>query len=134
MGSAIRLEVPTSARTELVDITSQVQEAVARSGVQEGMCHIYVSHTTAGLLINENADPNVREDILRSLEALVPPEARYRHREGNAPAHIKASLMGSSESLVVEGGRLVLGTWQGLFLCEFDGPRRRRVLVKVVEG
>jgi len=111
----------------MIDITKRVAEAVRASGVQEGLCFIYVPHTTAGVTINENADPSVREDILACLERLAPAAARYRHAEGNADAHIKASLVGSSASVIVEGGKLVLGTWQGIFLCEFDGPRNRKV-------
>jgi secondary thiamine-phosphate synthase enzyme len=105
---------------------------VGESGVQNGLCHIFVPHTTAGVTINENWDPSVRVDILSVLDDLVPASGRYRHAEGNAPAHIKASLMGSSQTVLVEGGRLVFGSWQGIFLTEFDGPRRRRVLVKVL--
>jgi len=125
------INVPTKGRTELVDITRQVQRVVAESGVQDGVCHAYVPHTTAGLTINENADPSVREDILMELNKTIPLEDNYKHREGNAAAHIKATIVGSSETLLVERGRLVLGTWQGLFFCEFDGPRSRRVLIKV---
>ena len=127
-----RLDVSTRQRTEFQDITAQVQKAVAESGVREGVCYVYVPHTTAGLTINENADPSVRQDILDSLNKLVPAQARYSHLEGNAPAHIKASLVGASASIPIEGGRLALGTWQGIFFCEFDGPRRRRVLVQVM--
>ncbi len=125
------ISVSTKSRTELVDITSQVQKAVAESGTKDGVCHVYVPHTTAGITINENADPSVREDILMELNKTIPFEDHYKHREGNAAAHIKASMVGSSETILVSGGRLVLGTWQGLFFCEFDGPRRRRALVMV---
>lgn len=125
------ISVSTKSRTELVDITSQVQKAVAESGAKDGVCHVYVPHTTAGVTINENADPSVREDILMELNKTIPLEDNYKHREGNAAAHIKASIVGSSETILVSGGRLVLGTWQGLFFCEFDGPRRRRALVMV---
>lgn len=125
------LRVSTSSHTELVDITSAVQRAVSESGVQDGVCHIYVPHTTAGVTINENADPSVREDILMELNKIIPLQDNYKHLEGNAAAHIKASVVGSSETILVEGGRLVLGTWQGIFFCEFDGPRSRRVLTKV---
>jgi len=124
------ISVSTRSRTELVDITSQVQRVVAESGVQDGVCHVYVPHTTAGVTINENADPSVREDILMELNKTIPFQDNYKHGEGNAAAHIKASIVGSSEMLLVERGRLVLGTWQGLFFCEFDGPRSRRVLIK----
>jgi secondary thiamine-phosphate synthase enzyme len=129
---SVQLQVSTSKKTEFVDITSEVEGVVRESGVQNGLCHIFVPHTTAGVTINENWDPSVRTDILGALDILVPDSGRYRHAEGNAPAHIKASLMGSSQTVLVEGGRLVFGSWQGIFLTEFDGPRRRRVLVKVV--
>jgi len=118
----------------MVDVTREVQRAISESGVQEGFCHIYVPHTTAGIAINENADPSVTQDILAVLEKIAPRDGSYRHLEGNADSHVKASIVGSSETVLIEGGRLVLGTWQGLFLCEFDGPRRRRLLVKVVEA
>ncbi len=127
-----RLEIATSSRAQMVDVTGEVQRAVSESGVQEGFCHIYVPHTTAGIAINENADPSVAQDILAVLEKMAPRGGSYRHLEGNADSHVKASIVGSSETVLIEGGRLVLGTWQGLFLCEFDGARRRRLLVKVV--
>jgi secondary thiamine-phosphate synthase enzyme len=130
-GEMKQLSVSTRNRTELVDITNQVQKLVAESGVEDGICHVYVPHTTAGVTINENADPSVREDILMELNKTIPLDDNYRHREGNAAAHIKATIVGSSEALLVERGRLVLGTWQGIFFCEFDGPRSRRVLVSV---
>lgn len=125
------IRVSTSSHTELVDITTDVQRAVSESGVQDGICHIYVPHTTAGVTINENADPSVREDILMELNRVIPLQDNYKHLEGNSAAHIKASIVGSSETILVERGRLVLGTWQGIFFCEFDGPRSRRVLTKV---
>lgn len=128
----VQLEVSTRSRTSLEDITAQVKRVVADSGVKSGVCYLYAPHTTAGLIVNENYDPSVAHDILMELDKNVPLEDGYSHREGNAAAHIKTSLVGSSETLFVEDGRLVLGTWQGVFLCEFDGPRRRRVLVKVV--
>jgi len=127
-----RLKVSTQARVELRDITAQVEEAVKASGVKGGLCYVFVPHTTAGILINENADPDVGRDILAQLERMVPERGSYSHREGNAPAHVKACLVGSSQVLPVEEGRLVLGTWQGIFLCEFDGPRQRTVMVKVL--
>ncbi len=126
-----QINVSTRSRTELVDITSQVQGVVGESGVRDGVCHVYVPHTTAGVTINENADPSVREDILMELNKTIPLQDNYKHLEGNAAAHIKATIVGSSETILVEGGRLVLGTWQGLFFCEFDGPRSRRVLIKI---
>ncbi len=128
------LTVSTGSRTELQDITAQVQKLVRESGVAEGLCHLLVLHTTAAVTINENADPSVKADILMALDKMVSEEEAYRHLEGNSPAHIKSSLMGAQLMVPVSGGRLVLGTWQGIFLCEFDGPRSRRVLVKIVEG
>lgn len=121
----------TSERAGLYDITEQVRQAVAESGVQEGSCLVYCPHTTAGLTINENADPDVPRDILGALERLVPWRAAYRHSEGNAAAHIKAALLGSSVLLPVVGGKPLLGTWQAVFFCEFDGPRRRTFQVLV---
>lgn len=128
------LTVSTSAQTELLDITPQVQAVVQQRGLREGLCHIFVPHTTAAVTINENADPSVRADILMVLNKLISPQEPYRHREGNSPAHIKASLVGPLETVFVEGGRLALGTWQGIFFCEFDGPRRRQVKIKLVQG
>jgi len=126
-----QISVSTRSRTEMVDITSQVQKAVAESGIPDGVCCVYVPHTTAGVTINENADPSVAEDILTELNKVIPFDDNYKHREGNAAAHIKASVVGSSETILVERGRLLLGTWQGVFFCEFDGPRNRRVLINV---
>lgn len=127
-----QLEISTKSRAELVDITAEVQRTVREHGVQSGICHVFVPHTTAGVIVNENWDPTVRADILMELDKIVPWNDNYRHAEGNTAAHIKASLVGSSQTIPVEDGRLVLGTWQGIFLAEFDGPRRRRVLVKLV--
>jgi len=124
----ISISVKTDSRTEMVNITSSVQKEIA--GVQDGICVVYVPHTTAGITINEGADPDVCDDILTKLSELVPPNRGYRHTEGNADSHIKASLMGSSVSVMVENGRLVLGTWQKIFFCEFDGPRSRKVYIK----
>lgn len=126
------LIIRTTAQSEFVDITPQVQEVVRASGVASGLCYLFVPHTTAGLVLNENWDPSVREDILRALNRLVPTVGDYRHEEGNSPAHIKATLVGFSATIPVENSRLVLGTWQGVYLAEFDGPRQRRVLVRVV--
>ena len=126
-------EISTTSRAQMVDITARVREVVRRAGVLEGVCIVYVPHTTAGITVNESADPAVAADILDHLEKLVP-RGGYRHREGNADSHIKASLVGFSLTLPVEGGDISLGTWQGVFLCEFDGPRRRRVEVKVIPG
>jgi len=125
------LEVRTSRRSELLDITALVEEVVRESGVEEGVCLLYVPHTTAAVTVNENADPSVVEDIVAKLSELIPAGARYRHTEGNADSHIKATVVGPSVMVPVSKGRLALGTWQGVFFCEFDGPRRRRVLVRV---
>lgn len=127
-----RLGVETRLRAQLVDITDAVQAAVAEAGVREGLCWVYVPHTTAGITVNENADPAVGADLLAQLDRLAPREGPYQHREGNADAHIKASLLGSSVTIPVQEGRLALGTWQGIFFAEFDGPRRRQVWVKVM--
>lgn len=129
---AERIQVRTRSAQCLEDVTEQVNEAVRRSGVEEGVCHLFVPHTTAGLVINENADPDVGRDLLEKLETLVPSDARYHHLEGNAHAHIKSSLMGQWAAAPVTGGRLALGRWQAVFFAEFDGPRQREVLVTVV--
>ena len=128
------LSVPTSRRTEMVDITGQIQELVRLSGVTEGVCHIFEAHTTAGLTINENADPSVPADMLMVLNKIISEQEAYRHLEGNSPAHVKASLMGAQLTVLVSNGRLLLGTWQGVFLCEFDGPRTRKVHIKIMAG
>lgn len=127
-----RLEVKTAARIQLVDITSTVKAFLKSEGVTSGVLIVYVPHTTCGVTINENADPAVKEDIIATLERLVPASGGYRHLEGNSDAHIKASILGSSATILVESGALVLGTWQGLYLAEFDGPRMRSVLLKVL--
>ena len=129
-----RFSISTKSKVELQDITSRIRETVQSSGVKEGVCYLFVPHTTARVIINENADPDVARDILAQLERMVPVQGGYYHREGNAPAHIKSSLVGCSQALLVEDGRLVLGTWQGVFLCEFDGPRQRAVLVEVLSS
>ncbi len=121
-------------REELIDITRLVREAVAQSGVRSGICYIFVPHTTAGVIINEHADPDVARDIEETLKKLVPEGAGYRHLEGNADSHIKSVLVGCQVFLLVEDSKPVLGTWQGVFFCEFDGPRRRKVYIKVVEA
>ena len=127
-----RIRIVTGSRVDFQDITPQVQALVESSGIESGVCYVLVPHTTAGITVNEHADPSVVEDIAAQLEAMVPQHKNYRHMEGNAPAHIKASLIGNSVTLPVEGGRLVLGTWQGIFFCEFDGPRNRTALIKIV--
>ena len=126
------MQVKTGSRTQFVDITSRVRDAVAKSKVQEGLVLVYVPHTTAGVTINEAADPSVVEDLRTKLSELVPHHGRYRHAEGNSDAHIKTTLVGSSVHLIISSGSLCLGTWQGVFFCEFDGPRTRNVYVKVV--
>jgi secondary thiamine-phosphate synthase enzyme len=125
------LNLKTTARSDMVDITASVQRELDRTGIKDGLCTVYVPHTTAGITINEGADPAVCQDLLDKLNELVPRDPGYRHMEGNADSHVKASLMGSSVALPVEGGGLALGTWQKIFFCEFDGPRSRRVYVKV---
>ena len=127
-------QVRTSARTEFIDITRAVREAVKKTGVENGICVIFIPHTTAAVTVNENADPSVVEDIIMELNKIVPFKDSYRHGEGNSPAHIKASLVGCSQTVFVDSGELVLGTWQGIFFCEFDGPRNRKVHVKVISG
>ncbi len=125
-------QLRTSTQTEFVDITRSVHEAVKKTGVEDGICIIFIPHTTAGVTINENADPSVVQDIIMELNKIVPFKDPYRHMEGNSPAHIKASLVGCSQIVFVESRKLVLGTWQGIFFCEFDGPRNRKVHVKVI--
>jgi secondary thiamine-phosphate synthase enzyme len=127
-------QVRTSAQTEFMDITRSVQEAVEKAGVEDGICIIFIPHTTAAVTINENADPSVVQDMIMELNKIVPFKDQYRHMEGNSPSHIKASLVGCSLIVLVESGKLVLGTWQGIFFCEFDGPRSRKVHVKVISG
>ena len=129
-----RIDIETTAHSQMLAVTDKVQGAIDASGVREGVCHIYVPHTTAAVTINENADPTVVGDVLHAVDALVPwNDPAYRHAEGNSAAHVKAIFFGTSETLIVSGGRLLLGTWQGVFFCEFDGPRdERRVVVTVV--
>ena len=126
------LNVKTSRRTEWVNITAEVQRAVAASGISHGICHIYVPHTTAGVTINEGDDPDVARDMEAAFDRMVPRDAGYKHYEGNSDSHIKATLVGSSQSVWIENGRLTLGRWQSIFFCEFDGPRRREALLKIV--
>jgi secondary thiamine-phosphate synthase enzyme len=126
------LEIQTKSKEELIDITSQIEQVVDASGIDQGICCVYVPHTTAGVTINENADPSVKRDILMALRKMVPDNWGYAHAEGNAPAHIKSSLVGPGLFLVIEGGKLALGTWQGVIFCEFDGPRRRKLHVRIV--
>ena len=129
----ITQSVRTHSRNEMIDVSDLLASAVAKSAIQDGMAIVYVPHTTAAATINENADPDVRHDMLRKLETLVPKhEAYYQHREGNSDSHVKTSLVGNSVTVLIEGGRLVLGQWQGVYFCEFDGPRNRNMLIKLV--
>ena len=130
----VQFQVRTSGRQSFEDITQQVQQSVSDSEVQEGLCYLFCPHTTAGLTLNENWDPAVQHDMGLVLDDLVPQRRDFRHGEGNSPAHVKSSLMGASQTLIVSGGRLMLGSWQGVYLVEFDGPRTRKVMVKVVEA
>ena len=127
------IEVKSRNRTEMIDITAEVREAIKASGVRNGLCQLFVLHTTAGITVNEGADPAVQRDIITFLNQRVPADLYYTHREGNSDAHIKATLTGSSLSLIVDGGKPLLGTWQAVFFCEFDGPRPRKVAVTVVQ-
>jgi len=128
-----QFRVKTNARTELVDITQGVQRIVAESGIRSGVCYVYVPHTTAAITVNENSDPNVGRDLLKELNKIIPFDDNYGHQEGNSAAHIKSSMIGICKPVLVEDGRLALGIWQALFFCEFDGPRDRRVMVKVMK-
>jgi secondary thiamine-phosphate synthase enzyme len=127
------LSVKTDRRTQLVDVTAQVQKAVLASDVADGICYLYVPHTTAAITINECADPDVARDVEGTLDRLIPVTGPYRHSEGNSDSHVKAILVGASQTIFVQGGKLALGRWQGIFFCEFDGPRNRKVHVKVVK-
>jgi len=126
------LRIKTGRRTQLVDVTDLVEKAVAKAGVASGLCHVFVPHTTAGVIINEHFDPDVATDLEGVFERLVPPAGAYRHAEGNSDSHAKAVLTGASQMIFVEDGKLVLGQWQGVFFCEFDGPRERKLWVKIL--
>ncbi len=126
------ISVSTSSRSEIISITSQVQKIVAKSKVKNGICIIYNPHTTSAITINENADPSVKRDILKELNEIVPENHGYSHMEGNSDSHIKASLMGSDRVVIIKDGELLLGTWQGIFFCEFDGPRSRKVYIQII--
>ena len=130
--SMIKLSVPTESRVCFKDITAKIDQCVKNSGFESGVCCIFVPHTTAAVTVNERADPDVVRDIITTLNKLIPFEDDYRHYEGNSAAHVKSSIIGASEMLPVENGQLALGTWQAVFLCEFDGPRRRNVLLKLI--
>lgn len=129
-----RIKVSSDRREQLQDITDRVNAALGEAGVSEGICQLFVTHTTAGIIVNENADPDVGRDLLGWLDRIVPQNGDYRHAEGNSPAHIKSTLVGQSATLPVEGGKLALGTWQGVYLAEFDGPRERTVVINVLKS
>ena len=126
--------VRTEQNCAMVEITGEIQHIVTESGIKSGICTVFIPHTTAGITINENADPDVVKDFLMETNKIVPLSDGYRHMEGNSAAHIKASMMGFSQTIIIEEGRLILGTWQGIYFCEYDGPRIRKVYVKVMEG
>lgn len=130
----LALNVKTESQTCLKDITEDIRKVVKESGVKEGICVVFVPHTTAAVTINENADRDVKTDLLKIINKAIPFEDGYRHSEGNSAAHMKASLFGFSEHIIIQNGDLLLGTWQGIMFCEFDGPRNRKVCVKVIEG
>ena len=126
------INIKTRTRTEFVDITSEIQQVIDEAGITDGICCMYVPHTTAGITINEGADPSVVSDIQRTLSKLIPNNLNYSHMEGNSDAHIKSTVVGASKTVIIDDGKLLLGTWQSIFFCEFDGPRHRRVLVKLI--
>ena len=128
------ISVETRSRVEMIDITAAIQKAIHEEKIEKGICLVYTPHTTAAITINENADPDVPRDILAALDRAVPLSANYRHAEGNSAAHVKSSLVGASELVIIENGRLVLGTWQSIFFCEFDGPRSRKVLISIIDS
>lgn len=130
----ITLEVESRQRVEMLDITGEVRQAIRRTGIDAGLAVLFVPHTTAAVTINENADPDVLRDMLMELNKIVPFDDHYRHAEGNSAAHLKSSLVGASETLLIEKGEPVLGTWQGIYFCEFDGPRHRRLHLRIVAG
>jgi secondary thiamine-phosphate synthase enzyme len=129
-----KINLRTNKRVELIDITDKIQLVVSKSKIKDGICFVFCPHTTAGLSINENADPEVKRDIINTLNKLVPANAGYSHTEGNADSHVKSSILGSSLTIFIEGGQLALGTWQGIYFCEGDGPRSREAWVKVVNS
>jgi secondary thiamine-phosphate synthase enzyme len=127
------INIKTKSRNEFVDITSEIQALIDAAEIKSGICHVYVPHTTAGVTINEGADPSVARDIQNTLSKLIPHSGQYLHTEGNSDAHIKTTIVGSTQTIIIDGGKLLLGTWQSVFFCEFDGPRHRRVTVKVIK-
>ena len=128
-----KFTVPTHSRTELIDITGQIQQIITENNIRSGICQIFIPHTTAGITINENADPSVVHDILMEINKVIPFNDHYHHLEGNSAAHIKSTLFSPSLAVIIENGSLMLGTWQGIYFCEFDGPRHRKVWVKIIE-
>ena len=128
----LQFTVRTNSKFEMLDITGKLRDIIGESKIKNGICHVFIPHTTAAVTINENADPDVPRDLIAGLDRLVPLGGDYRHGEGNAAAHIKSSLLGVSKAVFIENGALILGTWQSIFFCEFDGPRSRKVLVKLV--
>ena len=127
------ITIKTNTQTQIIDITAQAQKIVEESGITEGLCCVFIPHTTAGVTINENADPSVKQDILMELNKVIPFSDNYSHLEGNSAAHIKASIIGSSVNIPVKNNNLLLGTWQGICFCEFDGPRTRKYYVKIMQ-
>ena len=127
-------EIPlrTTSHTQMIDMTRQIQQVVSDSGITDGICIVFIPHTTAAVTINENADPDVQTDFMKEINKIVPWEDGYLHMEGNAAAHLKASMMGFSETVIIKDGRLVLGTWQGIYFLEYDGARNRKVIVKIM--
>lgn len=127
------INVRSKSRIEFIDITEMIQDVIKDAGVMKGVCYLYVPHTTAGITVNEGADPSVQRDIQNALSRLIPHEMNYFHREGNADAHIKSTLVGNTANVIIEEGKLLLGTWQAVFFCEFDGPRHRRIAIKIIQ-
>ena len=128
------LDIKTTQRVELLDITSMVNDLILKSAVKNGLCSLFVPHTTAGVTINENADPSVKVDITEKFNSLIPAHDNYTHIEGNADSHIKSTIVGQTTNLIIDNSRIVIGTWQGIFFCEFDGPRNRKIYVKIING
>ncbi len=128
-----KISVKTEQRNQLVDISSAIKNVVTEKGIQSGVVHVFCPHTTAAVTINENCDPSVKDDIVSTLNDLIPAGGNYRHSEGNADAHVKASIVGSSRTIIIEDSQILCGSWQGIFLCEFDGPRRREIWLKLIE-
>ena len=134
METGMQITVTTQNKTQFIDITSEIQNKIKTKGIKSGLCFVSVPHTTAAITINENADPSVQSDILNVLNTVIPWKLDYKHLEGNSPAHVKSSLVGASEIVAIENGQLVLGTWQGVYFCEFDGPRTRSVNLKLIKN